>query len=442
MIENLIAKSAFKWAFKPDDWFLTVIFKQEDILYRIFTLKNYNYIKVNAIVFEIYNLVKEERSILENKSQAFLAKKQYLTMFKDDKKIQISLDEEYALKELVEQYKIYEFIGWFHLGKNNKIFKYCIMQKQEIINKIYPIIDLSIRKLIGSKVVSPKDPEFEDAVSNAWLQIIKYIPKINTAAVMFSIFIGTTHKATINFNKLRYKEKYNTVRMSDLNVGTDSDNVTEDVFVNTVISNDPNNEFCIVEMDYSEFDDFEMTPEENIVPDVEDSVYIECENEEYEEALNYIENDDERINVLQQNVLAYSYAISSGKIKKMCCEKIFAEFFIDLIGSNISEIIITKHTPTILNVMNSAIFNPILVDDNKNNELVFKLFKDWLKDKINNKLIKFNITDKEKSDPNKKEFITSLIKSETEKITYLKEHRASILNDLILFKRNCNNFRI
>lgn len=439
MIDNLAAKSSFKWAFKPDDWFLTVVFKQEDILYRLFTLKNYNFIKVNAIVFELYNLIKIERTKLEGKSQAFLAKKQFLTMFKDDKKIQITLEDEYALKELVEQYKIYEFIGWFHLGKNNKIFKHCVMQKHEILNRIYPIIDLSIRKLIGSKVISPKDPDFEDAVSNAWFQIIKYLPKINTAAVMFSIFVGTTHKATINFNKLRYKEKYNVIRMGDMNIGNDDSNsVTEDIFINTVISNDPTNEYCSIEMDFDEFESFD----ELDTPDIEDVVYTENSNKEYEEKLNTIENDDDRSNLLQQNVLVYSYAVSSGKIKKLCFDKIFSEFFVDLIGSNISEVILNKHTPIILDVMNSATLNPVLIDDDKNNELIYKLFKDWIKDKINIKLIKFNITDREKKDPFKKEYINKLIKNENDKLDYLKENRSVILNALISFKRNCKNFKI
>ena len=48
------------------------------------------------------------------------------------------------------------------------------MEKQKIINQIYPIIDTSIRKVIGSKVIDIRDKKnfelFEEAVNHAGWQ--------------------------------------------------------------------------------------------------------------------------------------------------------------------------------------------------------------------------------------------------------------------------------
>ena len=192
-LDNTITKFEYKFAFKQDDWFLNVVLGNEDIRYRIFIIKNYNANLINSIVFDIYSLVKEERTKLENKSVAFINKKNYLTLNSNSDKIQITLEDEYALKELIERYKAYELIGWIHLGKNEKIFKHCIIQKNEILKKMYPIVDLSMRKVIGAKVISPTEIEFEDAVNNAWLNIIKYITKIDTSRVMFSVFVKVAH---------------------------------------------------------------------------------------------------------------------------------------------------------------------------------------------------------------------------------------------------------
>ena len=123
------------------------------------------------------------------------------------------------------------------LEKNIKIFKYCILKKQEILEKLYPIVDLSIRKVIGSKVIAPYKQEFEEAVNNAWMAIIKYLTKIDTSKVMFSIFVAIAHRSAIYYNAVHLKNQYNVVRISDLETSPDNDDINEDVFINKILNN-------------------------------------------------------------------------------------------------------------------------------------------------------------------------------------------------------------
>ena len=64
--------------------------------------------------------IKEHRTKLELESESFINKKKYLMVNDNNSKTQITLEEEYKLKDLIEQYKIYELIGWFHVGKKYK----------------------------------------------------------------------------------------------------------------------------------------------------------------------------------------------------------------------------------------------------------------------------------------------------------------------------------
>lgn len=435
-LDNTITKFEYKFAFKQDDWFLNVVLGNEDIRYRIFIIKNYNANLINSIVFDIYSLVKEERTKLENKSVAFINKKNYLTLNSNSDKIQITLEDEYALKELIERYKAYELIGWIHLGKNEKIFKHCIIQKNEILKKMYPIVDLSMRKVIGAKVISPTEIEFEDAVNNAWLNIIKYITKIDTSRVMFSVFVKVAHLSAIRFkNNVILPHKYNTVNMSDLvDIGDSDSSISEDVFINTVMANNPDIDYSFTDIEDDMIDSIDI--DNNV--DAETVFYIESANKELNDIIDSLENNEKPISPLYQNVLSYSYNILSGKVKRICHEKIFAEFFIDLINQNISDSLILKHTPVILDIMSTASTNPIIEDDIRTNGLVYKMFKDWIKDKI-----KFKIDRYREMNPSiNSEQIAEVVDKENRIYEFLRNNKNNILTELITYKRKCNNFQL
>jgi hypothetical protein len=423
----MFSKSDYKWAFKPDDWFLDIVLSNRDIRNRIFIVKNYNFTNINGIIYDIYNLVKDERTKRENQSPSFIAKKNYLLKNKNNGKIQLTLEDEYTIKELIERYKSYELISWMHLGKNNKIFKYCVVQKQEILTKLYQLLDIIIRKVVGSKVISPVKPEFEEAINFVWTQIINYLTKIDTSKVMFSIFVRISQQAAINYNK-KYilPQKYNEIRISDLMLNNnDNDDMDDDIFINTVSNN--NNVINNYDVENDILDKLDNT---NLAE--EEVLYYNQQNSDVDNIIDNIENEDKN-NVLQQNVLAHSYNILSGKVKHICYDKIFAEFFADLINSNISEKLVTKYTPIILDVMNSSMSNNDSRTNNENNEYVYKLFRDWIKDKINNKLIKFNINDKEE--------LNKIINRENKILNYIKTNKSSILVELVKYKKECNIFK-
>jgi len=434
---DIVNKSTINWNFKEDDWLVELVFTNPKLRQKIFTMKNYSASRINEIIYEIYNLVKDYRRNLEIESESFLKKKQYLTLIEDtddSDKIQITLEDEYVLKDLVEKYKIYELIGWIHLGKNSKIFKICALKKQEILEKIYPIVDLSIRKVIGAKVINPKSTEFEEAVNNAWMAIIKYLPKIDTSKVMFSIFVGIAHRSAIYFNILNLREKYSVVRINDISVvGDDDECVGEDLFISTVANNNLRDNYKTKDVEDSVLNKM----------DIEEKFYLETDHstDDIERIIESIEEDN-NINYLQENILAYSFNILSGKMKKLCFEKIFAEFFNDLINSNIPEKVINKHTPTLVEVMNLVTLDPSLVDNMEYNNKVYKLFKDWLKEKIRAKLYKYNIKITNDMDEFKREQVLELVKRENRMLKYIKENKSSFMKKLLEFRNNCINFRI
>lgn len=431
---DVINKSAFSWNFNEEDWFINLVLSDPNIRFRIFTLKNYSVQKINDIVIDIYRKVSEFRLQLEKESQSFINKKNYLIQCEDNSKIQVTLEDEYRLKDLIEKYKIYELIGWFHLGKNSKIFKHCTLEKQEILEQIYPIIDLSIRKVIGSKVFGPYTEEFEEAVNNAWLAIIKYLSKIDTSKVMFSIFVGIAHRSAIYYNAANLKEKYNVVRINDMENNGEENNMNEDSFVNTVISNNAESR-----MDCSDIEDDILDEIESL--NFEETYYLNEYDKDIDDIVSSIENPD-KMPYLQQTILAYSYNILSGKIKKMCFEKIFAEFFNDLVNSKISEKVIDKHADILMKIMNLVTINPDLVHDIEANNQIYKLFKDWIKEKIENKLNKYNLRLDNKTDDIKKEYIDEIIKREEAILIYLKENKNQLISKLISFKSDCLNFKM
>lgn len=424
---DLYSKSFYKWNFSEDDWLIDIIFQKKKIRHQLFIVKNYNMNILNEIIFDLIVSAQKYRTELELNCQAFTDKKIYLNLFKNNNKIQITLEEEYLLKDYIEQYKIYEAIGWFHIGKNSKIVKYCILKKKEILEKIYPIVNLSIRKVIGSKVISPYKIEFEEAVNNAWTAIIKYLPKIDTSRVMFSIFIGIAHRSAIYYNATNLKTKYNTINSSELNfLNTNDNNLTDEEFFNTVLNNqnDFNVEDEILSIIQTD-DNIEVLPNEY------NYNYINEIDSEVKEILDDIGESSSIMQHIQESLLAYSYNVLSGRIKKLCLEKIFAEFFNDLINSKIPEKIIIKHTPVIIEIMNSIKINIDNINADENNLKLYKLLKDWIKEKINIKLKQFHLPLNESNDR-----LEEILSRENNVLSYLKEHKNELLEKFIEFKNS------
>ena len=134
---------------------------------------------------------------------------------------------------------------------------------------------------------------------------------------------------------------------------------------------------------------------------------------------------------IQESLLAYSYNVLSGRIKKLCLEKIFAEFFNDLINSKIPEKIIIKHTPVIIEIMNSIKINIDNINAAENNLKLYKLLKDWIKEKINIKLKQFHLPLNESNDR-----LEEILLRENNVLSYLKEHKNELLEKFIEFKNS------
>lgn len=428
---NSFSDLMYKWKFKEDDWLVNVVLSNPNIRFRIFRLKSYNSQEINNIIYDIYKDVKKYRTKLELNSKEFLEKKRYLTDPNNADKIQISLEDEYTLKYLIEMYKLYELISWFHIGKNDKIIKHCSIEKQKIIDKIYPIVGTTIEKVIGSKVIKPtlfKDisskPNFDDAVNNAWFNIVKYLPKIDTSKPMFSIFVGTAQGSAKNFKLDSYKKEMNQINMSALDKNDDMD---EDTFINKVAyNNDDYNEAFDIEsdiidnidngVDYSKFD------LNNIIDEDSNLEFSNIENSVYTS--------------LEQNILSFSYTMLSGKVKRLCYKKIFAEFFIELITSKIDENIIRKHTPILIDIMNATSYDMTKVDDVEMINCVYKLFKDWIKARINNKMRRYNINYKQMTNIQ----LSEILKDENAILKYLKENKSDIIKELLEYRKACNRY--
>lgn len=428
---NSFSDLMYKWKFKEDDWLVNVVLSNPNIRFRIFRLKSYNSQEINNIIYDIYKDVKKYRTKLELNSKEFLEKKRYLTDPNNADKIQISLEDEYTLKYLIEMYKLYELISWFHIGKNDKIIKHCSIEKQKIIDKIYPIVGTTIEKVIGSKVIKPtlfKDisskPNFDDAVNNAWFNIVKYLPKIDTSKPMFSIFVGTAQGSAKNFKLDSYKKEMNQINMSALDKNDDMD---EDTFINKVAyNNDDYNEAFDIEsdiidnidngIDYSKFD------LNNIIDEDSNLEFSNIENSVYTS--------------LEQNILSFSYTMLSGKVKRLCYKKIFAEFFIELITSKIDENIIRKHTPILIDIMNATSYDMTKVDDVEMINCVYKLFKDWIKARINNKMRRYNINYKQMTNIQ----LSEILKDENAILKYLKENKSDIIKELLEYRKACNRY--
>lgn len=429
------------WPFQPGDWMITDIFTDPEMLYKLMTIKNYKYNQVYSLVLEIYNKVEKKRKELEEKDAAFMKKKAYLLNAEamNNKKIQITLEGEYSLKKYISLYKIYELISFCsRLRDEYTIFKICVLEKQKLVEKIVPLLDLSIRKVIGAKIVSVKSDQFEDAVSNAWFAIINYLPKIDPARVIFSIAVSVAHKSAYFFMARQLKHTYHTVQLSVLEDKMSKDDDIEGEFFLTSAANKN-----------------EGINADSIEEDLADKVDMNTQIEQYQEMVDYInaqsietyddkvfdENEmfgegtygmTDRNDAIEQRILSYSFTVLSGKIRKICYTKIYAEFFIDLINHNIPQKLISKYANLFLNVINFDELSSLNTDDTKINDSLIRLLKGWIKAKQEAKL-KENVTKTNKYDKR--------VEREQEIYEYIRDNK-NALDELVRFRKDCLQFKL
>ena len=170
------------------------------------------------------------------------------------------------------------------------------------------------------------------------------------------------------------------------------------------------------EIDYSQFDINAIVDEDSNLEfaNIENSIYT----------------------TLEQNILSVSYTILSGKVKRLCYKKIFAEFFIELITSKIDENIIRKHTPVLIDIMNAANNDNTKANDTNMNNSVYKLFKDWIKARINTKMRRYNINYKQSNSVQ----LSEILKDENAILKYLKDNKSEILKELLEYRKLCNTY--
>lgn len=442
-IENEeLSNIAYKdWPFKPDDWLINSIFQDPELIYLILTVKNYKYNQIASLVLDIYEKVEKIRESLEDKEDSmFKKKKAYLLKAEKsgDKSIQIPLEGEYSLKKYVTLYKIYEFIGWFaRIRGEITIFKICILEKQKLIEKIVPLADLSIRKVIGAKVINPRSDLFEDAVSNAWVSIINFLPKVDPSRVMFSLFVSVANKSSYFFMARHLKHVYNTTQLSVLEEKMNQqDDIDGEFFLSSVTNknegiNEESFEDAILERIDAESEYEEQKILRELINSSSEEVIKNMTEDEHKDFIEQL-NSLNRSNSIEQRILSYSFTILSGKIRKVCYTKIYAEFFIDLIGQKIPRKIISKYANLFLNVINFDELSSI--DDNNeeiNNALV-RMLKSWIKAKQENKL---------KTPVNKENKFDKKIEREQKIYEYLRDNK-NALEELIQFRKDCLIFKI
>jgi hypothetical protein len=421
MENNVITKKKqySKFPFGPDDFIVDILFNDKYFRYEVFILREYKIKDIDNLVLYILPIIQNKRHEMEEKNMSFQEKKLYLQENNNNSKIQITLDGEEEIKTCIEKYKIYEFINWFHLYRNDKIVEYCSERKKEILDHIYPIVYLPICKVIGSKVISPANYDiFEDVINMAWVNIIKYIPKMDTSKVMFSIFVATAQNSAKNFRTNYREDNYKFIKMTDLesilNIG-DEEDISES-FVDG----------------YLHMNNIFGTNDENLdIDELIDSIG-------YDDIIDEMGHNNITNNI-KKLVEQYSYSVLAYTKQKNINNifKIFAKFFIDLINNNIPLHIIQKHSNSILNIFDTN--NQILskFDTGKmkeNNKSVYKLFKDFIKYKMQNKL---NSTGTDKSNNLsvvKMKQYHKVVDNELLMMNILQENQHKIFNELLKYK--------
>lgn len=439
--EELINKYK-EWPFKSDDWLINFIFSQAEILYSILTIKNYKYNTLSGIVLELYSRIEKIREKLEEQDSMFQKKKAYLLQAEKDgnKSIQIPLEGEYSLKKYVTLYKIYEFIGWFSkLRKESTIFKICILEKQKLIEKMVPLADLSIRKVIGAKVVPINHDQFEDTVSNAWVAIINFLPKVDPARVMFSLFVSIANNSAYFYKARLLKHIYNTVQMSVLeDKMNQSDDIDGEFFISSV--NNKNEGITASSLEDEVLDRIDMEKEFDLddssalykAVDIDIEDIINQTTQDTEETLYNKLSNQTRSSAIEQRILSYSFTILSGKVRKLCYQKIYAEFFIDLIEQRISKKVVSKYANLFLNVINFDELSAMNSDNPEVNDALIRMLKTWIKSKQEYKL---------KTNVNKENKFDEKIEREQKVYEYIRDNK-NALEELLKFRKDCLIFKI
>jgi len=298
-----------------------------------------------------------------------------------------------------------------------------MMQRYNILDLIYPKIQLSIRKVIGSKVYDPTNIEFEEAVNNAWVSIIKYMTKIDTTKVMFSIFIATAHRSALYMKSLNNHNNYHVQTISTYKYYNHLNDFDDD---------------CILNYKNHQLEDDEETLETLLIDKIDN---------DYEDQLEEIEsNHADQLSTLKSNILSYSFTILSLS-KKPSIQKILAEFFIDMINKNLSKEIIERNATTIINTMDMNYCTINQINNDTNNQKFYKLFRDFLQFKIRLKVEKFtNLQISNESSPTSKKenkrisktpYYLELTKKERELMKYLLSNKENIISELMIFRENC-----
>lgn len=421
-------KNFITWNFnKKGCWFVDLFFSTPEIRDRIFKIRDYQIKELKKIVLDTLEFVTKERIRREENDNNWITKKKYLIKNKHKPNIQISLEQEYILKSLIDKYKIYELIQWLHFGKNPKIVKECINEKLDIVQQIYPICDQSIRKVIGSKIISPTKDIFEDAVSNAWMYIIKYLPKIDSSKVMFSVFVGVAQGTAKNFKALHLNVVYNEIQMSIFETqDNDDNNIDNDTFYNTVMMNKGDYHSSEEFIDNTLFN-HEENAIEDIIKDSEQNFIIEdyVLDENIDDLMNtnpqpdLVDNDgifkklkDYIIKVLNENH-------NNSNIK---FNVIYAKFFNDILTHSLSDKFLVKHSDILVKTINLD-----EITNGKNDTILLRMLKDWCKE---------NIKKLQNEKPHNYDVSICKLKNTIE---FLKENTNKITLNLIEFKNNVFN---
>lgn len=430
------------WPFKPDDWLINFIFSQKDTIFEILTIKDYKSNTIQAIVLDLYMKIEKIRIEKEEQDAMFIKKKEFLIKAEKngDKSIQIPLEGEYSLKKYITLYKIYEFIGWFaKLRGESTIFKICILEKQRLIEKIVPIADLSVRKVIGAKVISRKSDLFEDFVNSAWAAIITFMPKIDPSRVLFSCLVSIANKSSVFALARHLKHVYKTVQLSVLeDKMNQSDDIDGEFFISSVVNKNEGITASSLEDEMLDKIDKDLELESENLSILEDGSDIDMD-----EILRNTTLDEESVyksvsnlnrnSSIEQKILSYCFTVLSGKIRKVCYQKIYAEFFIDLIDQNIPRKIINKYANLFLNVINFDELSSMTATDNENiNESLVRMLKSWIKSKQETKL---------KENVNKENKYSVKVEREQKNYEFVRDNK-NALEELIKFRKDCLVFKI
>lgn len=433
------------WPFKADDWVVNFIFSQREIIHNILTIKKYKSNVIASLVLDLYTMIEKIRIEMEERDVMFIKKKEYLLKAEKDgnKSIQIPLEGEYSLKKYVTLYKIYEFIGWFaRLRGETMIFKVCILEKQKLIEKIMPIVDLSIRKVIGAKVISRRSDIFEDVVSSAWLAIINFLPKIDPSRVMFSLFVSVSNKSGYFALARHLKHVYHTVQLSVLeDKMNQSDDIDGEFFLSSVVNKNEGITANSLEDDMLDKIDRDLEIEsENLSISEEPSFMSDIDMDEIvrnttldEDSVYKSVSNLNRNSSIEQKILSFCFTILSGKVRKVCYQKIYAEFFIDLIEQQIPRKIINKYADLFLNVINFDELSSMSAKDNDDiNENIIRMLKSWIKAKQEAKL---------KENVNKENKFSAKVEREQKNYEFVRDNK-NALEELIQFRKECLIFKI